>query len=101
LNGSGNAHLGKLAGFLNQHPERTATIEGYTDSVGSEAYNQGLSQRRADAVKSYLIVQGVDAKHLTADGKGEYSPVADNASATGRQQNRRVEVVIADSGAGR
>jgi len=97
LNMGAGAQLSKLAGFLNSHPERTAQIEGYTDSVGSEAYNQSLSQRRADAVKSYLVHQGIDAQRLTTTGNGESSPVGDNATATGRQQNRRVEVLIPNS----
>jgi outer membrane protein OmpA-like peptidoglycan-associated protein len=97
LNTGADTQLSKLAGFLNNHPERTAQIEGYTDSVGSEAYNQGLSQRRADAVKSYLVHQGIDTQRLTSTGNGESSPVGDNATATGRQQNRRVEVIIPNS----
>lgn len=94
LNTGSNSNLAKLAGFMNRYPERTALIEGHTDSVGTEDYNQGLSQRRADAVKSYLIGQGINSTRLAASGKGKNSPVADNHSATGRQQNRRVEVVI-------
>ena len=97
LNTGADTQLTKLAGFLNNHPERTAQIEGYTDSVGTEAYNQGLSQRRADAVKSYLVHQGIDTQRLTSTGNGESSPVGDNATATGRQQNRRVEVIIPNS----
>lgn len=99
LNSGGSVNLGKLAGFLDAHPERTAMIEGHTDSVGGEDYNQGLSQRRADAVKSYLVGQGVNSNRLTASGKGKGSPVGDNSSATGRQQNRRVEVIIDNSAA--
>jgi outer membrane protein OmpA-like peptidoglycan-associated protein len=68
----------------------------YTDSVGSEDYNQGLSRRRAESVQSYLVRQGVDPARLTASGLGEGSPVADNESAAGRQQNRRVEVIISN-----
>ncbi len=71
-----------------------ATIEGHTDSVGEEGYNQGLSQRRADAVKAYLVGRGVAPTRLTSSGKGEAYPVAGNESAGGRQQNRRVEVII-------
>jgi outer membrane protein OmpA-like peptidoglycan-associated protein len=97
LNSGGNNHLGKLAGFLNKYPDRTTLIEGYTDSVGSNDYNQGLSQRRAEAVKSYLVAQGIDASRVTASGKGESNPVGNNASVTGRQQNRRVEVIIANT----
>jgi len=96
LNSGGTAHLAKLAGFLNKYPARNAVIEGYTDSVGGESYNQTLSQRRSDAVKSYLVAQGIDSSRLTSTGKGESSPVGDNGSSTGRQQNRRVEVIIAD-----
>ena len=94
LNSGGDQRLGKLAGFLNKYTDRTALIEGYTDSTGSDAYNQGLSERRADAVKSYLVGQGIGSNRLVASGNGEGSPVADNTSATGRQQNRRVEVTI-------
>jgi outer membrane protein OmpA-like peptidoglycan-associated protein len=97
LNSGGDNHLAKLAVFLNKYPERTTVIEGHTDSIGSDAYNQGLSQRRADAVKAYLVAQGIDASRLIASGKGEGSPVGDNGSATGRQQNRRVEVIIANT----
>ncbi len=97
LNMGAGAQLTKLSGFLNKHPDRTAQIDGYTDSVGSDEYNQGLSQRRADSVKSYLVNQGIATERLVATGKGKSSPVGDNASVTGRQQNRRVEVIIANS----
>jgi outer membrane protein OmpA-like peptidoglycan-associated protein len=88
------ANLDKLTAFLNEYPQRTVVIEGYTDSMGSDEMNQSLSQRRADAVKGYLVGRGVSSDRLSASGRGENSPVADNESATGRQQNRRVEVVI-------
>jgi outer membrane protein OmpA-like peptidoglycan-associated protein len=94
LNSGGTDHLGKLAAFLNKYSDRTALIVGYTDSIGGEDYNLGLSQRRADSVKSYLVNQGIGSVRLAASGKGKGSPVADNSSATGRQQNRRVEVII-------
>jgi outer membrane protein OmpA-like peptidoglycan-associated protein len=94
LNSAGDPHLGRLAVFLNKYMDRTAVIEGHTDSIGGDDYNLGLSQRRADAVKSFLINQGVESGRLSAAGKGKGSPVADNSSATGRQQNRRVEVII-------
>jgi outer membrane protein OmpA-like peptidoglycan-associated protein len=89
-------HLQKLVAFLNKYPDRTVVVEGYTDSVGSEDYNQGLSERRAGAVRTYLIEQGISSIRLSALGKGASSPVAGNETAAGRQQNRRVEVVISD-----
>jgi outer membrane protein OmpA-like peptidoglycan-associated protein len=90
-------NLDKLVSFLNGYPTRTVTIEGYTDSLGSDEYNVGLSQRRADAVKSYLTDHGVGVARLSAAGKGESAPVAGNETAAGRQQNRRVEVIIANA----
>jgi len=87
-------NLDRLTAFLIEYPERTAAIEGYTDSAGSEEYNLELSQRRADSVKGYLVGQGVKTTRLSAAGRGEDAPVADNASVAGRQQNRRVEVII-------
>jgi outer membrane protein OmpA-like peptidoglycan-associated protein len=97
LNPNGDPHLAKLAAFLNKYMDRTVLIVGYTDSIGGQDYNLGLSQRRADSVKIYLVQQGIDSSRLSASGQGMSSPVADNSSATGRQQNRRVEVVIENS----
>lgn len=94
-NGSSN-HLDKLALFLNAYPERTAQIEGHTDDVGSDAANMLLSQRRADTVKAFLVAQGIAGSRLEASGKGEGAPLASNALPDGRQQNRRVEVIIAN-----
>lgn len=91
------ANISKLAAFLNQYPDRTVTIEGHTDSVGNEDYNLGLSQRRANAVQQYLISQGIASNRLTATGKGENFPVASNETSSGRQMNRRVEVIISDN----
>lgn len=70
------------------------TIVGHTDSRGSEAYNQGLSERRANAVRNFLIEQGIDASIMTARGDGELNPTATNDTNEGRQQNRRVEISI-------
>ena len=94
LKSGATGHLDQLVAFLNRYPDRTAVIEGYTDNVGSEDYNQGLSERRAEAVRNYLTDQGIAAGRLRATGKGEASPVAGNDTAAGRQRNRRVEVVI-------
>lgn len=96
LKGTTTSNLNKLAAFLNRYEDRTVTIEGHTDSVGSEDYNMALSQRRAEAVRSYLISQGIAANRLSTYGKGMGSPVSSNDSATGRQQNRRVEVIISE-----
>jgi outer membrane protein OmpA-like peptidoglycan-associated protein len=89
-------NLNKLVAFLDKYPDRSIAIQGYTDSMGSEDYNQGLSERRADSVKSYLTGQGIGSTRITASGKGRSDPVADNDSAAGRQQNRRVEVIISN-----
>jgi outer membrane protein OmpA-like peptidoglycan-associated protein len=96
LRAGSSDNLNRLVSFLNRYPERSAVIEGYTDSIGTQDYNQGLSQRRAESVRSYLIAQGVASSRLDASGKGESNPVADNASSQGRQQNRRVEVIISN-----
>ncbi|HVT35314.1 MAG TPA: OmpA family protein [Nevskiaceae bacterium] len=88
------SRLQKLALFLDKNPDRTVIIEGHTDNVGSEQTNQRLSLRRAEAVRSYLVANGVSADRIKAVGKGEDEPVADNGDAAGRQQNRRVEVII-------
>ncbi len=96
LKGSAMGSLGKLAAFLNKYPDRSVIIEGHTDTVGSHDFNMGLSQRRADSVKSYLISQGVNPSRAVTSGKGEENPVAGNETADGRQQNRRVEVIISN-----
>ncbi len=88
--------LDRLATFMGRYPDRSITIEGHTDSVGSEDYNLGLSQRRAESVRSYLMRQGVDATRVTTHGMGESVPVAPNDTASGRQQNRRVEIIVSN-----
>jgi len=96
LRGGTTSNLEKLAIFLNKYQDRDVVIEGHTDSIGSDEYNYGLSQRRADSVKSYLVGQGVAANRLVTSGKGKGQPVASNETATGRQQNRRVEIIISN-----
>ncbi len=84
-----------LADFMNQYPQTTTTVEGHTDSIGSDAYNQGLSERRANAVRNVLVNQyGVDGSRVNAVGYGETRPVADNATDAGRAINRRVEAEV-------
>ena len=94
LTSGGTNTLDKLVVFLNNYPDRNVVIEGHTDDVGSHEMNQTLSQHRADSVKFYLVQQGIRHKRLAASGMGETQPIADNQSPSGRQQNRRVEVII-------
>lgn len=89
--------LDKLAIFLDQYGDRTIIIEGHTDNVGSEALNLNLSQQRADSVRDYLVAKGIDSGRMTVAGKGEGSPIDSNESNVGRQNNRRVEIVISNS----
>jgi OOP family OmpA-OmpF porin len=84
----------QAAEMLQQNADSSVVIEGYTCSVGPEAYNQGLSERRATAVKAALVDQGIDASRLTAKGMGEDNPVADNTTKDGRERNRRVEFQV-------
>ena len=88
--------LNQAAETLKEHSSIAVTVEGHTDSIGSEAYNQKLSVRRAAAVRDYLAGQGVDASRMTVVGKGESDPVASNDTEDGRAQNRRVELVVTD-----
>jgi outer membrane protein OmpA-like peptidoglycan-associated protein len=84
-----------LADFMGQYPQTTTVVEGHTDSVGSDAYNQKLSERRANAVRDVLVNQyGVGADRVNAVGYGESRPVADNATDSGRAVNRRVEAEV-------
>jgi outer membrane protein OmpA-like peptidoglycan-associated protein len=86
--------LAKVAGIVSGHPGLKLDVEGYTDSVGGEDYNQQLSEQRAASVRGYLTQQGMPLASVTAKGFGKAQPVASNDSAEGRQQNRRVELVI-------
>jgi outer membrane protein OmpA-like peptidoglycan-associated protein len=86
--------LAKLSGIVLGHPGLKLAIDGYTDSVGSDAFNQTLSEKRAEGVQTYLVAQGIDAGSVTATGFGKANPVASNDTAAGRQQNRRVEIII-------
>jgi outer membrane protein OmpA-like peptidoglycan-associated protein len=77
------------------HPGLRITVEGHTDSVGGDDYNMKLSENRASSVRGYLVSQGLDSGNVSAQGFGKTRPVADNSTAAGRQQNRRVELVVA------
>ncbi|HXI87716.1 MAG TPA: OmpA family protein, partial [Parvularculaceae bacterium] len=86
--------LNSVAIVLREYDKTTITVNGHADSTGSDAYNQDLSQRRALAVANYLAAQGVAPSRLNAVGYGESRPIASNATAEGRAQNRRVEIII-------
>jgi outer membrane protein OmpA-like peptidoglycan-associated protein len=90
--------LGHVTAALMETKERRLHIEGYTDSQGKDAYNVDLSQRRADAVRTYLVSEGYPPDLIVAHGAGKTMPVADNATAEGRANNRRVEIIIAPAG---
>jgi outer membrane protein OmpA-like peptidoglycan-associated protein len=99
VNGRAELHptatvLERLVAVLRSHPDSDITIEGHTDTLGSDGYNYNLSQRRADSVKAYLIEHGVIIPRITALGKGGTRPVAANSSAAGRKRNSRVEVIV-------
>lgn len=86
----------KLAAFLKEYPARRVMIEGFTDSTGTAEYNQGLSERRALAVRQALLDRGIESTRIDFKGYGKEFPVATNATASGRQMNRRVEIIISD-----
>ncbi|MDB5986374.1 MAG: hypothetical protein JWR16_1427 [Nevskia sp.] len=86
--------LDSLLASINKEPNRRIVIEGHTDATGRGADNLGLSQRRADAVKQYLVAHGVPPNRITAVGRGEAGPIASNATVDGRQQNRRVDIIV-------
>ncbi len=86
--------LARLSGIVLNYPSLRLAIEGHTDSTGSAEFNQTLSEKRADAVRDYLVTQGLDTDKLSAQGFGIDNPVADNSTSAGRQKNRRVEIVV-------
>src|SRR5581483_10258273 len=81
--------LAKIAGIILSHPGLMLNVEGYTDNVGSDDYNRVLSEKRANAVRDFLIQQGVGSESITAEGLGRSDPVASNDTSIGRQMNRR------------
>jgi outer membrane protein OmpA-like peptidoglycan-associated protein len=92
------ANIGRIAVVLTQYPQHQILVEGHTDARGSEEFNLRLSEDRANAVRSALVAGGVDASKISAEGFGESQPVASNDTPAGRQQNRRVEIVIVGAG---
>ena len=98
LNPGGIQQVGRIADFLREFPERNVVIEGHTDSTGADGYNEELSLRRAYAIEDFLISEGIDPRRVIARGYGKRYPVATNDTTAGRQQNRRVEIVILKEG---
>lgn len=96
LASGGTRNVQKLADFLKKFKQRKVMIEGYTDSTGSNDYNQMLSVRRADAVQTALIGMGISSDRINTRGYGEGFPVSSNKTAAGRQQNRRVEIIFSE-----
>lgn len=96
LKSRGKSSMQKLADFLKQYPHRTVLVEGYTDNTGSDALNQELSARRANAVKTALMDMDVEGERISTRGHGKAFPVASNSTASSRQLNRRVEIILSD-----
>jgi outer membrane protein OmpA-like peptidoglycan-associated protein len=92
--------LAKVAGILIAYPGLNIEVGGYTDNVGGDAMNQTLSENRAGAVRNYLVEEGVTTDSVSAKGFGNTSPVASNDNAAGRQENRRVELVVSGDAIG-
>ena len=92
--------LAKVSGILLAYPDLKLQVEGYTDSIGSDEYNQKLSEERANGVRDYLVSQSVSDANVTAAGYGKNNPVADNSTNSGRAQNRRVELVVSGASIG-
>jgi outer membrane protein OmpA-like peptidoglycan-associated protein len=88
------AILDRLVAFMNENKDKKASLSGHTDNVGSEAYNQGLSERRVASVKDYVVKKGVDGGRVSGQGFGESKPIADNKTREGRAKNRRVEIKV-------
>jgi len=90
-------NIAKIASFMRSYPERQAVIEGHTDSMGDDDYNLDLSRARAFAVRQALIEEGIAGARISTQGMGETLPVASNATSSGRQENRRVEIIFPDA----
>jgi outer membrane protein OmpA-like peptidoglycan-associated protein len=96
LKSGGVRTVQKLADFLSQYPQYKVSVEGHTDSTGSDEHNQDLSERRAYSVQSALVNDGIGGDRVSTQGYGESSPIDSNDDAGSRQLNRRVEIVLSD-----
>ncbi|MGY0616170.1 OmpA family protein [Vibrio sp. FJH11] len=94
LKAESSAKLDNLVAFLNEYPQANVEVVGYTDTSGAAAYNQKMSEKRAESVANALVEKGIDASRIQARGEGENNPIASNDTLEGRQQNRRVEVIV-------
>lgn len=94
LGGGARSSLSQAASVMQEYHKTAIVVQGHTDSTGSESHNQGLSERRARAVEGFLLQRGVDPARITSIGYGEGQPVASNASESGRQLNRRVDIML-------
>ena len=100
LKSTARERLAKVSGILIAHPDIKVEVDGYTDSTGDPMFNQKLSQERAASVQTYLTQQGVPAGSVSIHGFGQANPIASNDTASGRQQNRRVELVVSGESIG-
>lgn len=96
LKEGGQRAVGRLASFLHDYPERRVLVEGHTDNTGSDRLNLQLSNLRAEAIKAALMEEGISADRIRTEGFGSAHPIAENSTASGRAQNRRVEIIISD-----
>jgi outer membrane protein OmpA-like peptidoglycan-associated protein len=94
LDSSGRSTLEDVADVINDYPKTAVVVQGHTDATGSELANQNLSERRAGSVEGYLVNRGVAPERMSSIGYGESYPVADNSTSDGRQQNRRVDILL-------
>jgi outer membrane protein OmpA-like peptidoglycan-associated protein len=94
LDSSGRSTLEDVANVISDYPKTAVVVQGHTDATGSEEANQYLSERRAGSVEGYLIDRGVDPERMSSIGYGESYPIAGNGSSSGRQQNRRVDILL-------
>ncbi|HXG51129.1 MAG TPA: OmpA family protein [candidate division Zixibacteria bacterium] len=86
--------LDRLVAFMKENKDKRVSLSGHTDSIGTEAYNQKLSERRVNSVRDYLVKHGIERDRITGQGFGESKPIADNRTKEGRAKNRRVEIKV-------